>query len=400
MKLKVLILNANYSSGGAAIAALRLYNSLNKTDRVEVEYLSADDVFPKKISYFLKKIFTILDKWRFLRSKSRALFSGGFVTNYFVKRKIRKYNPDILHLHWINSGTLSIRDIYKFNIPVVWSLHDMWPFTGGCHYSSSCNEFYINCNQCPLLETKYSHIPYKYLNLKAKYYSKVKNLTLVGLSKWIQNEAEKSALNKYYNTVNLPNTIDRDNLYFIDKEKACANFGIDFTSKKLLGFGAVGAKIDPRKGYQYIINALKLLDNNIYEVVIFGSKDISKEFINGFLVHNVGYLNSPVELCNLYNAIDIFVVPSLQENLSNMIMESLFCNTPVVAFDIGGNSDMIKHKDNGYLASSIDSAGLAEGIEYLSSDSFIFNNKNFLIEFDQDTIIGKYIKLYDDLSNE
>jgi glycosyltransferase involved in cell wall biosynthesis len=161
---------------------------------------------------------------------------------------------------------------------------------------------------------------------------------------------------------------------------------------------------DPRKGFKELSEALKLLEIKDVEFVIFGSSAPKNPPKFKFKTHYVGRLNDDVSLVTLYSAVDVMVVPSLQENLSNAIMESLSCATPVVGFDIGGNSDMIEHKKTGYLAKPFEPQDLAKGIEWvlnLERNEYEKLCKNarekVLKEFDNKVIAKKYIKLYEEI---
>jgi len=175
--------------------------------------------------------------------------------------------------------------------------------------------------------------------------------------------------------------------------------------KKLVLFGAVSATSDPRKGFKELSEALRKLKLRDIELVVFGSSKPKDAPDFGFNTHYLGHLHDDVSLVTLYNAVDVTVVPSLQENLSNTIMESLSCGTPVVAFNIGGNSDMIEHKINGYLAKPYDTDDLAKGIEWILSspnyNELCENARNKVLrEFDSKVVVKKYIELYDKIISD
>ncbi len=175
--------------------------------------------------------------------------------------------------------------------------------------------------------------------------------------------------------------------------------------KKLILFGAVAATSDINKGFKELSKALQKLRGTDIEFVVFGSSKPERAPEFKFKAHYVGRLQDDISLVTLYSACNVMVVPSLQENLPNTIMESLSCVTPVVAFDVGGNSDMIEHKLNGYLAKPFDTDDLARGIEW------ILNNENYdklcqnarekvLKEFDSKVVAKKYIELYEKILNQ
>ncbi|EGQ9466142.1 glycosyltransferase [Vibrio parahaemolyticus] len=399
MRTKILILNTNRISGGAAIAAHRLYESLIGADEVEVHYLSIDDLYKGGFLRFVRKLLSFLDKLKFIRSSSRALLSSGFIGDYKVLRKIKEINPDIVHMHWINSGFISVKSLSKIDKPIIWSLHDMWPFTGGCHYNfPGCDKFHNGCKNCPLLDDNGSVTSKIYSN-KINIYSQIKSLTFVGLSRWIYNESLNSGLAQYYSTINLPNTIDTSVYKKLPTEQSREFFKLKIgNSKRLIGFGAIGATSDPRKGFRFLKKALSNLNPEDYELLVFGGAiDTSLERM-GFVTHQLGYIAGDEQLVNLYNSMDMLIVPSTQENLSNMILESLSCETPVVAFNIGGNSDLISHGTNGYLGDDLEPDSILKGINYISENESILNFHQVRKRFSYSAISKKYIKLYKELS--
>lgn len=151
--------------------------------------------------------------------------------------------------------------------------------------------------------------------------------------------------------------------------------------------------------------ALHKLTCEDVEFVVFGSSEPKESQNFRFKTHYLGSLADDVSLVTLYSAVDVMIVPSLQENLSNAIMESLACGTPVIGFDIGGNSDMIEHLSTGYLAKPFETDDLACGIEWvLTNEKYDELSKNarekVLREFDSVVVAEKYIKLYEDILND
>jgi glycosyltransferase involved in cell wall biosynthesis len=277
---------------------------------------------------------------------------------------IKEINPDIVHLHWINGGMIKIEDLAKIDKPIVWSLHDMWAFTGGCHYDEECGRYKEKCVKCKVLGSeKENDLSKKVFKRKEKNYKNL-DLTVVGLSKWLNECSKESTLLKDKKHVNLPNPIDTNIFKPFDKEKSRELWNLP-KDKKLVLFGAMNPTGDPRKGFKELSEALKLLEIKDVEFVVFGSSAPKNPPKFKFKTHYVGRLNDDIGLVTLYSAVDVMIVPSLQENLSNAIMESLSCATPVVAFDIGGNSDMIEHKKTGYLVKPFEAQDLANGIEWV-----------------------------------
>jgi len=409
--MKILIINTSDIQGGAARAAYRLHKSLlaqSIDSQMLVQSKSSDDFTvvneDKKLRKYFNKLRPVIDSIpvRFYKGRTKTLFSTSWFGFSNIVDKINEINPDIVHLHWICGGMMTVEDIAKIKAPIVWSLHDMWAFTGGCHYDEECKGYEKSCGNCKVLGSKEKDLSRKIFNRKRKAFEAKKDITIVGLSSWIHECSKSSTLLKEKKHRNLPNPIDTNIFKPFDKEKSRELWSLP-KDKKLVLFGAMGATSDPRKGFEELSEAMQKLDKNQdIEFVVFGSSEPKESQNFGFKTHYLGYLHDDVSLVTLYSSVDVMMVPSLQENLSNAIMESLSCGTPVVGFDIGGNSDMIEHKTTGYLAKPFDATDLKYGIEW------VLNNKNYdklyknarekiLKEFDSKIVAQKYIKLYKEI---
>lgn len=402
--MKILIINASDINGGAARAAYRLHKALldqNIDSQMLVQRKSSDDytvIGPEtKIqkAILAMKIRQTLDNLplKIYKKRIKVHFSTAWLPFGGIVDKINEIDPDIVHLHWINYGMIRIEDLEKIKQPIVWSLHDQWPFTAGYHYEMKERNYHIDS----------SFLEKWVFKRKQKVYTKLKNLTVIGLSRWIQTKAQESILFSGKKVLNFPNLINTDRFKPMNKEILKELFGLP-RDKKLILFGAVSALSNPIKGYNELQKSLNGLKSQNIELVIFGSNKPKNNQTFGFKTHYLGFIHDDISLIAMYNAVDIVIVPSLQENLSNVIMESLSCGTPVVGFDIGGNSDMIEHKKNGYLAKPFDTADLANGIEWIinySNYKELCQNarEKVLQEFDSAIVAKKYIQLYEDILN-
>jgi glycosyltransferase involved in cell wall biosynthesis len=398
--MKILTVNYSDSVGGAARAALRLHLSL-KNYKIEslmlVQSKHLNDASIISPNAYINKLLVRLrnraDKtiFNFFGSKDENLFSPCLLPGSNFAKRINNINPDIVHLHWVAGGMMTFKELHKIKAPIVWSLHDMWPFTDGYHYDT---KYSIKENEglkenIPLASQKVIK-KHRISSLK-----KIKNITFVGLSKWMHQSAKSSDLLRSFNHVHIPNPIDSKIFYPIKKEDARNILGIPANRKYVL-FGAMGGTQDPRKGFDHLKKAINLIPDD-YEFLVFGdgNKKIIKE--SGRTYHYLGFINSDKKLSILYSSADAMVVPSMQENLSNAIMEAQSCATPVIAFDIGGNSDLVLHKQTGYLAKPFSSKDLANGIiwtvtnnRYLSHQS----RNNVLNKFCNTVVTPSYISLY------
>lgn len=409
--MKILIVNTSDINGGAARAAYRLHKALlsgGVDSQMLVQSKSSDDytvIGPAtKVQKAMAKLRPTLDSLpvRWYKNRSRTLFSPSWLGFSHIVDTINEINPDIVHLHWICGGMMRVEDIAHIKAPIVWSLHDMWAFTGGCHYDEECEGYKESCGNCKVLASdKQNDLSTKVFQRKQKAFTSKKEMTIVGLSNWLNECSKSSALLKDKKHINLPNPIDINTFKPFDKENARELWSLP-KDKKLVLFGAMGATSDPRKGFTELSNAMDKLTSKDIEFVVFGSSQPQNAPDFGFKTHYLGHLHDDVSLVTLYSAVDVMVVPSLQENLSNAIMESMACATPVVAFAIGGNSDMIEHERTGYLAKPFESEDLAFGIEWVLNaveyDELCANAREKVVrEFDSRVVAGKYVELYEDI---
>ncbi len=312
---------------------------------------------------------------------------------------------DVLHVHWINFGFLSLdglENLLRLGKPVVWTLHDMWAFTGGCHYSRGCENFRTHCRLCPFLRRPGERdLSFQVFEKKIRAYQNAP-LTFVAASEWLAQQAHESALLANFDIHSIPNPIDTTTWQPADRQAARRELALP-PDKKLLLFGA-GNLADERKGFHFLTNALERLkasappDAAMPELVVFGKNDPAALAQLPVRVYNLGVVSSENQLIGTYNAVDALVVPSLEDNLPNTIVEALACGTPVVAFGTGGIPEMIQHRQTGYLAPPRDTAALAEGMRWVLAED---DNKlreaarQFALKtYSEKRIAGQYAALY------
>jgi glycosyltransferase involved in cell wall biosynthesis len=406
--VKILILSSRDISGGAAIASYRLHKSLlsQKIDsKMLVQHKSSDDFLVLTNNKKNIKLFNLfrpsIDNLflKFYENRENALFSISWLGFENIAEKINEINPDIVHLHWISGAMIRIEKLSKIKAPIVWTLHDMWPFTGGCHYDLHCGLYKKKCGNCKVLNSNKSNdISRKGFNRRVNTYSKIKNMNIVATSSWIGRCAKESFLFKDREIDVIPNPINTELFSPINKNIARNLFNIP-KDKTVIMFSALGAMNDPRKGSKQLFDAINMLnlENIVFVIVGKGPSDETQRLKHPS--YFIPPLSDETSMSLLYNTADIMVAPSLQENLANSIIESLLCGVPVVAFDIGGNSDMIKHKVNGYLAETVSPKNLAHGIEWVFKNQKVSNlsgnARNLATKFSDQKIVSKrYISLY------
>ena len=381
--MKILHLNKTDIQGGAARSAYRLHIGLRKIG-VDSKMLVDDKVSDDPNVYGLSG--EVLKAWGKARPFAdriplkfydwqRTPFHPAWIGRNIAGEELAK-QADIMNLHWILGGFLSVKGISrlaKLGKPIVWTLHDMWAFTGGCHVSGECEKYIDSCGACPQLNSdRNNDITRKTWRGKKRVYRNL-DLTVVTPSRWLAECAKRSSLFSDFKVKVIPNGLNTDIFKPLDKLTARGILNLP-ENKKILLFGAVSAATFRRKGLQYLKEAISKLEKikafNKDELclVIFGvshSRDIRKI---PFEVKFLGGLHDDFSLALSYSAADIFIIPSLQDNLPNTVMESLSCGTPVVGFNIGGMPDLIEHRKNGYLAEQKNPEDLAMGIKWIIVD--------------------------------
>jgi glycosyltransferase involved in cell wall biosynthesis len=317
-----------------------------------------------------------------------------------VPRHVHPLNPDIVHLHWPGDGFTRVRTLARLNRPLVWTLHDMWAFTGGCHYSGGCMRYTDACGACPQLgSTRENDLSRNVWKRKRDDWRNLK-LTIVTPSRWLAECVQRSSLFRDAVVHVIPNGIDTATFRPYERALARDIFRLP-QERKLILFGALEADSDARKGFHYLhAAAAQLADDPALELVMFGNRRTPDESWP-LPVHAIGVLDDDRLLALLYSACDVFVAPSQEDNLPNTVLEALACGTPCVAFNIGGLPDMITHQHNGYLATPFDEADLAAGIRFVLEDADHHHalaaaaRERAVEQFALDKIATRYRNLYE-----
>ena len=314
---------------------------------------------------------------------------------------------DIIHLHWINQGMLSlnnIRKILRSGKPVVWTMHDIWPATAICHYTRGCGYFKTVCNQCQLLPGGGSKndLSTSIWNQKQSILSE-HHISFVACSKWLEGEAKKSALLKEQHICSIPNSIDTHIYHPEDKQEARKRLELP-TDKRIILF--VSQRVtDDRKGMSYFTEAIARMaeknpearENTVIAILGGHSEDVASQL--ALPVYPLGYVNDEKRIIDVYNAADVFVLPSLEDNLPNTIMEAMACGVPCVGFKVGGIPEMIDHQQNGYVARFRDADDLAAGISWVLSHTDYAELGRRAVHkvntsYSQRSVASKYIEVY------
>ncbi len=284
----------------------------------------------------------------------------------FPLKRIFEIDPDIIHLHWIAPYFLSVSALGKINLPVVWTLHDTWAFTGGCRITTGCRRFENKCGHCPQLIKGHAFDASRIMwYAKRRAYRKMQP-HIVTPSKRFYDMAHQSSLLATYPIRRIPIGVDTQNFAPFAQAKARDLLGLPKDACIVL-FGAVSLE-DKNKGYDFLQSALNHLKGirscDDIHCAIFGASNQREDL--PFPVHYLGWLNDTTSLRLAYNAADVFVCPSREENFPQVVLEASACGLPVVAFSVGG--EIIEHKESGYIALQDDPGSLSEGLLYVLSD--------------------------------
>ena len=331
-------------------------------------------------------------------SISRDVFGNNIVNHHAVQ------DADIIVLHWINSflSGKSLQQIFQLGKPVIFVLHDMWLFTGGCHVAGECNRYQLECSTCPQIPGNRVHDnSWKNYRDKENLLSKYQFFVLAP-SRWMRDCAEKSQVLKGKEITYIPNCYDRNIFYpRTDREALRKKYGIPQGKKVILFGAAFNGAGNPDKGFSYLKQALMLLSENDYFLVIFGhaqNKDVESLKQSYKLA---GYIEAESELAELYSLADVYVTPSLQESFGFTVCEAMACGTPVTAFAVGGILDQITHMEDGYLARVKDSHDLAEGIEYCAKNRNEWGKKaeENAKRFSYEEVGRQYVDFFEELGS-
>ena len=412
----ILHLSTFHLEGGAGVAATRLHRALlgaGEDSRMLINTVKppekgisalADTKWKSGLAYtrFVSERLHFLpfEKDSSIRFAFSPAASGADISDHPLVQA-----ADIIHLHWINFGFLSmdsLEKLFSLGKPVIWTMHDMWTFTGGCHYSRGCDNFLSHCQYCPYLSQPDRYdISFSQFEEKASIY-KLTKMALVSPSRWLRDLTRQAALTKNIESQTIPNCINTNIFKPENKSKVRKTLGLPI-GKTLILFAGANTQ-DPRKGFLYFEEAMEMMNESVkdVEVLIFGKSN--PESFNNFPVpvHYLGKISETRQLVNVYSAADMIVVPSLEDNLPNTIMEAMACGTPTVGFATGGIPEMIDHEINGYVSALKSSESLSEGIQWI-----IRNNRSGKISqqarakvkdfYSEKTVTTQYIDLYKSL---
>lgn len=403
----VLHLSARDNQGGAARATYRLHKGLcniGVDSQILVQKKSTEDPAVHGHSGKLGAAYDIIRRklnelpvHRYT-DRNSEIFSPAWLPERQAAA-VANHDPDLVNLHWVAGGFLQPSTLSKLDVPLVWTLHDMWPFTGGCHYAGKCTKYTERCGSCPSLgSSDPNDLSRSTWKRKRNAWSDI-SFSVVAPSEWLANRARESTLFDGANVVVIPNGLKVKSFQPHKPNAVRTQLGID-SDANLICFGADWET--PRKGADLLYDALGKLDvsDEAMQVAVFGHTEQEMPPEIDIPVTNLGFVEEEV-LRGLYSDADIVIVPSRQEAFGQTASEALASGTPVVAFDATGPSDIVDHKKTGYLAQPFDSSDLARGIEWILADENRRNEmgkraREVAVErYSVETVARQYRNLYD-----
>jgi len=409
--MRVLHLNTTDTSGGAARGAYWLHRALRDVGvdslmMVDKKYSTDSSVFEVSagIKRVGRRVRARLDNLplHYYGVPDESYWSVAWVPHP-MEGLVRALHPDVIHLHWITGGFIPISGLQRLGGPLVWSLRDMWAFTGGCHYSGHCNRFTEACGSCPQLDSLDENDLSRSIYTNKREHWHDLDLWAVPISTWLADQARASSILGHFPMEVIPNGVDIERFRPLDPVRAKKHFGFA-PDRPVVAFGAVNATTDHRKGFSKYCEAVKRLFQmgwrDRVEFVVFGDTVPESERDEDLPMRFIGRVNDDRELATLYSAADVTVVPSLQEAFGKTVIESFACATPVVAFRTGGPADIVDHKRNGYLAKPFDAKSLADGIAWCAADPIRLRDlgrearEKVVLEYDILAVARRYHDLY------
>ena len=413
--MKILIINTSDRTGGAAVAANRLMEALNRNGEKammlvgkktsdSLSFAELRHLWYRKFLFLAERMLILLR----LHGQRQHLFEidtaemGSDITR---TKEFRQ--ADIIHLHWINQGMMSLKGLQKVigsGKPIVWTMHDAWPATAICHYAGACKSFTTECRNCRFLPHGGSAKDVaNTVWRRKKQVLDNHNITFVACSRWLEQQARKSSLLQSHTVMSIPNCIDTHVFSKQDKAKAREILRLP-ADKQLLLFAAQRVD-DERKGMRYLFEAIDIAVRNHPEwkerlgIILLGGQNSELVDSLPLPVYPMGFVSDETTIVNVYNASDAFIIPSLEDNLPNTIMEAMACGVPCVGFKTGGIPEMIDHKQNGYIAEQRNADDLAAGIEWVLDENRtatlgIEASKKVATSYSQDRIALRYINAY------
>ena len=411
--MKVEIISWSSDKGGAARASYRLFKALRNHQKKNLSinmrvnncnFIEEGIINPKtnfEIGWNLLRRYLGSNFQKFQKTTNQSFHSSGLLPS-LLDKKINNSDADIINLHWFQGEMLSIRAIGRIKKPIIFTLHDSWAFLGTEHYPNGYDDIrYIEGyrkNNKPL-NSRGLDLDRISWQMKKKYWKS--KYQIICPSNWLANCVKKSSLMNNWPIKVIPNPVPTNIFKKSPKNFSRKIFNLELNKKYIL-FGALKGSSEPRKGWDLLQGALKIIPNNNkkIEAIIIGENEPINPPKLRMKINYFGTLQDNQTLSLIYSAVDLVLVPSRMDNLPQTATEAVTCGTPVVAFNCSGLPDVIDHKKTGYLADPFEIKSLAKGIEWILEDDDrllkISENcrEKAMRNWDSKIIAEKYMKIY------
>ena len=372
--MKPLLVNTYDQTGGAARATFRLMCALRQGHvgaqlLVQNKRSNNENVLRAEAEWFgwCKAYLDFLP----LKTYPKRLTDSFSVASVWdgLQWWVDNLQPDLLHLNWVSHGFLKIETLRSLGLPLVWTMHDSWVFTGGCHLPADCRKYEITCGACPVLGSRVEKdLSRRVWDRKRRSYP-LEKMTFISPSHWLAEQARASSLLNNCVVEVIPNGVDSSVYSPGDKLAARSVCGLP-EDRKIILFGARHALSDFNKGIDLLWETLDKLPIELRKkclLVVFGEQ--KDNFVSPVEIEflNYGAVDNEAGIANLYRAADLFAMTSRQENLPNMVSEAMSCGLPCVAFAVGGIPEQVIHRENGCLVEPYDTDAMSLEVAWLLS---------------------------------
>jgi glycosyltransferase involved in cell wall biosynthesis len=414
--VKVAIVTHSLHKGGAALAALRLYKSLKMYTNLDVDIIACDDpsssryFYPIRPPRFFVKLLVLTKEFVFRRLLGHPDYVSVDLLGRIDPRRLSSY--DIINIHWVNNLCLGLKDIPLLSSPLIWTLHDCWPFSGTFHHNTAQLNLYPQTpclipGNTPLKKIRsllLVKLSNAILRIKLTNYKRCYRLLMVAPSSWMYDQLASSPFGIYSTQKPIPNPYISSEYFSGNPELYRDEFNI--ASEFVILYGAKNFSSDPNKGFDLFSESVNLLPYSVKSratILLFGDRLTPglRNLCDFHSVINLGFIDSPSEMRKLYVLSSVYVMSSRIENLPQTAVEALACGLPVCGFNVGGITELIRSSLFGFSVQPYDTTLLSKAIEHclLNSNDSIrqYRSERMLSIYGDRVVAAEYLHLFSDL---